>query len=410
TCRLCSSPDLQVALPLVPTPMGDKYVPYERRHEVVDELPLDINICGNCGHLQTSVVANPIVLYKHYLSRPAAVNAGLSDLFRSYCEDLLERFIPKDGGFAVELGSNDGIFSRFLQDRGVKTLGVEPALNLAEQATQAGVRTIPDFFSSELAGRIRAEDGPANVVVANHMLANVDDADDFMKGVRGLLAPEGIFAMQTFYMRDVLQKKLLENFNHEHLSYFYVRSLSLFFERHGMQLFDVQHVPAKGGSIRLFAQLKGGSRAVKPVVHEMIAEEERLGMPHAETYAEIKDFIAGTREQLQRLLGPCRTSGQTVAAYGTSIGATTFTYQYGLGDLIQFYVDDDSYRQNLVSPGLHIPVVAPNALLERKPEYVIMLAPLYADQIIAKNEAYLDQGGTFVLIWPEFAIRQKVAV
>ena len=404
TCSMCASSNLELALPLNPTPVGDKYVPFEHREEVMDMLPLDIYMCRDCGQLQTGVVANPEFIYRHYLSRPAAVNQKLSNDYQEYADQLVERFRPNNDGFVVEIGSNDGIFSRNLQARGMKALGVEPALNLAKQAVEAGLETLPEFFSSELAARIRQEHGPASLVITNHSYSNVADIADAAEGIRSLLDEDGVFSLQTFYTVDVLEKKLLENFNHEHLSYFYVKSMRDFFARHGMEMIDAIRVPAKGGSIRCFMQLAGGPHKVSPAVDELIAYEEKIGMDRIETYKSVTSFIDETKARLHEVLDKAKAEGKKVAAYGTSIGATIFTYQYGLGDYLSFYVDDDPYRQNLVSPGHHIPVVSSYKLLEDKPDYVVILAPLYAENIMKKNQAYKDAGGKFVLIWPEFTI------
>jgi len=183
-----------------------------------------------------------------------------------------------------------------------------------------------------------------------------------------------------------------------------VKSMRDFFARHGMEMIDAIRVPAKGGSIRCFMQLTGGPHKVSPAVEELIAYEEKIGMDKVETYKSVTSFIAQTKAQLHEVLDEAKVGGKKVAAYGTSIGATIFTYQYELGDYLSFYVDDDPYRQNLVSPGHHIPVVSSDKLLEDKPDYVVILAPLYAENIMKKNQAYKDAGGKFVLIWPEFTI------
>jgi|TARA_B100000315_G_scaffold87231_1_gene80005 hypothetical protein len=404
TCSMCSSGDLELVLPLNPTPVGDKYVPYERREEVMDLLPLEIYLCISCGQLQTGVVANPEFIYRHYLSRPAAVNRKLSDDYQEYADDLMRRFRPDGGGFVVEIGSNDGIFSRNLQDRGMRALGVEPALNLAKQATEAGLESLPEFFSSELAAKIRQKHGPASLVIANHSYSNIAEIADAAEGIRSLLDEDGVFSLQTFYTVDVLEKKLLENFNHEHLSYFYVKSMRDFFARHGMEMIDAIRVPAKGGSIRCFMQLAGGPHEVSPAVAELVAYEEKIGMDRPETYKSVASFSETTRKQLHDVLEEAKAQNKKIAAYGTSIGATIFTYQYELGDFLGFYVDDDPYRQGLVSPGHHIPVVSSDALLEEKPDYVVILAPLYAENIMKKNQTHKDSGGKFILIWPEFAV------
>lgn len=406
TCRLCDArlePAENTAIKFVPTPPGDKYVPPERKGEVVETVPLDFMLCPKCGGMQTSAVVDPEFLYRHYLSRPAAVNATLSGAFADYARDLLERF-SKEGGLSVELGSNDGIFSRYLIDNGLRAVGVEPAINLAEQATAAGVQTYPDFFTEELATKIRDEHGAADIMIANHMFANIDDVDQVMRGVDILLGDEGVMSLQTFYMIDVMQKMLLENFNHEHLSYFSVGPLQTFFAKHGFELFEVQRVPAKEGSIRCFIQRKGASRAIHPSVEQLVAEEREFGLRQNETYQSVTAFVTGMRKSLHDALGPHRDAGGKIAGYGTSIGATTFTYQYDLGDVLEFYVDDDPYRQGLISPGYEHPVRPRDALESENVNAVVVLAPLYADKIIANNQEAVDRGTSFLKIWPEFSI------
>lgn len=405
-CRLCGAGlDLETdkAIPLVPTPPGDKYVPSERQGEVIETVPLDIMLCPECGHVQTIAVVDPEYLYRHYLSRPAAVNVGLSGAYADYARDLLVRF-SSDDGLAVELGSNDGMFSRFLMDNGIRAVGVEPARNLAEQATEAGVQTYPEFFTPDLARKIREEHGTADIVIANHMFANIDDVDSVMKGVDELLDAEGVMSLQTFYFLDVVEKMLLENYNHEHLSYFLIGPLQKFFNKHGFEIFEVQRVPAKGGSIRCFIQRGGASRSIDRSVRDAIAAEKALKLNDVATYASVTDFIARLRKDLRARLEPVHADGKQIVGYGTSIGATTFTYQYGLGDLLSCYIDDDPYRQGLISPGFELPVIGREKLDVDNLGAIVVLAPLYADQIIQKNSDLADAKIPFIKIWPEFAV------
>ena len=236
------------------------------------------------------------------------------------------------------------------------------------------------------------------------MFANINDVDGILAGVKRLLRPEGVFVIQVFYLYDVVKSCLLENFNHEHPSYYFVKSLRSFFERNGMELFDVEHVAAKGGSIRCFIQFKGGKNAVTPRVAETIAREEALGLGTLGAYRSLIDHIETTRAEFRKLIEACRKSGKKIAAYGTSIGATIFTYQYDLGDAIEFFVDDDPARHGLLSPGHRIPVLAPEALYEKKPDYVIAMAPLYADLIIAKHKRFSEAGGRFIKFRPKFEV------
>lgn len=404
TCRLCNSVNLESALPLAATPIGDKYLPPERKDETLETIPLDLFLCGDCGHLQTGAVVNPEAIYKHYLSRPAAVNPVLSGAYQEYAEDIITRLQPSPNSLIVEIGSNDGAFLNFFKGKGLRVLGVDPAENLAAAATANGVETIPTFFSSELAGEIKQDKGQASVFITNFAYANMDDLDDVTAGIRELLSPGGVFMFETNYRLDVFQKDLLETINHEHLSYFAVKPLQSFFEKRGMELIGVERVPSKGGSIRCTVQHLGGPHPMSPGVEQLIADENAQGLYDVGFYKQCGTHVRSVREELGGILADATAQGKTVAGYGTSIGATIFIYQLQLGETLRFLVDDDPYRQSLVSPGYHIPVVSAQALSEQQPGYVLILAPLYAKQIMEKNQSYLDQGGRFVVVWPQVQV------
>ena len=405
TCRLCASKDLKLAMAMIPIPVGDKYLPAEQQDETRETIPLDLYLCNGCGHLQLGAVANPDAVFKHYLSRPAAVNPGLSDAFKEYAQGILSDIGPGKDNLIVEIGSNDGAFLNFFKEHGMRVLGVDPAFNLAEAATSMGIPTLPVFFDSGVAQTIMQEHGPATAIVTNFTLASVDDLDDFTRGVAEMLSADGIFMFETQYRVDGFQRHLLETLNNEQLSIFSVKPLDVYFRRQGLELIDVRHMPSKGGSIRCTVQKAGGKRAISPTVQEHLSLEERLGVYDLDFYQPCASHVQTARKEIAQVLSPIKAQGEIVAGYGTSIGATMLAYQLGLGDAIEFFVDDDPYRQNLVSPGYHIPVLAPQALLEKKPDYVLIMAPLYAEQIINKNKAYLDQGGHFITVWPEVEIR-----
>jgi len=403
-CKLCGSNDLKKVLNLSPLPIGDRYVPEADKMKVVERYPLDIMMCGRCGHYQNIGFIKPQLIYEYYLSRPATTNPVLSDMYKSYVDDLLKKYIKKETIFAVEAGSNDGAFIGYLHELGSKVIGVEPSSNLSKQANDRGIYTLNDYFSLELAKKIKKEYGEADCFIANHTFSNIIELGDFVDGVKHLLNDNGVFSMQTHYHLDVIEKNLIENFTHEHLSGFYLKPLVSFFSDHGLEVFDAQRVSAKAGSIRCFVQHFGGAHPISDEVKNIIEYEERIGMDKAERHQSVVNFIDGIKTKLHDLLEDEIKNGKKVAAFGTSIGATTFSYNYDLGSIVSFFVDDDPYRHNLVSPGMHIPVLPSKAIYENKPEYVIILAPLYADIIMEKNSEYLKQGGKFIKIWPEFEL------
>ena len=403
SCKLCKSPDLIKVLGLSPVPIGDRYLPESEQSINLEEFPMDIMMCKSCGHYQNSGFVNPELIYAHYLSRPATTNPVLSDAYKSYVADLLN-LTTKTELFAVEAGSNDGAFVSYLQENGIKVLGVEPSPNLSEQANDRGIPTLNDYFGFNTSKKIKDAYGEADLFIANHTFSNIIDNNDFVKGVKNLLSQQGIFSMQTHYHLSVIEKDLVENFTHEHLSGFYVKPLVSFFDNHGLELFDVKVVPAKEGSIRCFIQHQGGPNKLQQSVADTIAYEESIGMDQINRHDSLISFISTIKSKLHGLLDSEVEKGKTVAGFGTSIGATTFSYNYELGDLLSFFVDDDPYRHNLISPGLKIPVFPSKMIYEKKADYVIIMAPLYADAIMKNNQKYLDEGGTFIKIWPKFEV------
>ena len=405
TCRLCNSVDLKPVMHLEPTPVGDKYLPIEQQEESQETIPLEHNLCSVCDHLQTGFVVNPNAVFKHYLSRPTAVNQVFSDSYREYAEGIFSNINPGPGDLIVEIGSGDGAFLNFFKERGIPVLGIDPAVNLAEAATEFGIQTLPTFFNLKVARDIRAEHGAALVIITNFTLASMDDLDDVIRGIHELLSQNGVLMFETQYRLDGFQKLLLETLNNEQNSIFSVKPLNAYFPRHGLELINVQRVPSKGGSIRCTVQKAEGNRAISPMVKELIDLEDRLDISHDDFFKPCISRIHAVREEMEKVLEDIKLEGKSVAGYGTSIGATNLTYQLGLGDAIEYFVDDDPYRQNLVSPGYNIPVLSPEVLLVQKPDYVLIMAPLYADQIINNNQAFLDQGGHFMEIWPNVRLR-----
>ena len=229
-CKLCKSAKLDNVLQLAPLPIGDRYVPEADKMKVVDTYPLAIMMCQDCGHYQNGVYVNPDLIYGYYLSRPATTNPVLSDIYKEYVNDLLTKYVRKSEVFAVEAGSNDGAFINHFQERGAKVLGVEPS-DLSNQANDNGITTLNSYFGLDCAKKIKKDYGKADFFVANHTFSNIIDLDDFVKGVKHLLAENGVFSMQTHYHLDVIEKNLIENFTHEHLSGFYVKPLRSFFSQ-----------------------------------------------------------------------------------------------------------------------------------------------------------------------------------
>ena len=400
SCRLCGSKDLNVVFELPDTPFGDRYLPQGGGAEFANLIPLEIVQCVVCNNFQTSVVVNVNTMYEHYLSRPGAVNKVLSASYQEYAEhlDKLLDLTPED--LVVEIGSNDGLFVSYFAKKNIRCLGVDPAQNLADVALSRGVKTVSSFFGRSLATQLTNEYGKAKLIVANFMVANVPDLDDFMSGVSALLADDGIYAMETNYVLDVVDKMQLEVVNHEHVTYFSVESLSNFLETHGLEIFRAKRVPSKSGSLRCFIGHKGRKFAVEESVSNAKHFESNFGIFMPSVWQPMAKTIDHVSSAARRYLGG-KNRNETVA-YGSSIGATTLLYSLNIGEYFKALIDDDPYRQELESPGWAIPTVSSDKVFSVpvKAKVCAVLAPRYVSQIVEKNQLALDAGVTFLRVWP----------
>jgi hypothetical protein len=286
----------------------------------------------------------------------------------------------------------------------MRVLGVDPAREIAERATQSGIETLPAFFTPEFSRRIRRDYGPASIVTANNVFANVDDLAGFAEGVRELLAPDGVFVFESFYLADLIQNMVFDFIYHEHLSYYSVRPFLSFFRQLGMELIDVQRISTKGGSLHCTVQRAGGPRAISPSVSEMAAFETNAGIDRPETFKVFAAKIHAVKNHLLSFLDGVKKNGATVVGYGAAVGVTTLTYHFEIGRYLEYLVDDNSAKQGRYSPGLHLPVFPSTVLTERQPDYVIILAWRYAEPVIQKNRVYLERGGRFVVPVPRFRV------
>ena len=401
TCRMCGSSNLILVYQLAPTPIGDAYVTADQLNIFQEKYPIEMFLCRDCGLVQLLDVISPEVLYSDYIYMTSS-SLEMQEHFPKYAKDVVGRIKPAPGALVVDIGSNDGTLLRHFKNNGLQVIWVEPAAEIARTATENGVKTIPGFFTPELALRIRQEQGPASIITANNVYANVDDLFSLTEGIRSLLAPNGVFIFESFYLADVIENKVFDFIYHEHLSAFSVAPVKRFFQQRGMQLIDVQRVPTKGGSLRYTIQLSGAPRSVSPSVQSMLDFEKRIGLYHPETYKAFLREIDRLKQLTLADLKKLKSEGKTIAGYGASITGTTLIYHFDIGEYLDYLIDDNPAKQGRFSPGLHIPVYHPKLLYEHKPDYVLILAWRFAEQIIKKHEAFLNQGGKFIIPVPEF--------
>jgi len=396
-CRLCNSKGLKKIINLKKMPLGDKYA--KKKNQYNELIEINILQCTKCLHMQTSTVPSREKLYKNYLSRPAAVNSNLSNSYKIYAQDLT-KYIKKDE-LICEIGSNDGSFSNFFKLNGYKKIiGVEPAKNLAKKSL---IKTYNNFFGDETCFKILKNfQQRAKLIINNHSLSNISDIRDVFKNVKSLLDRNGVYTIQTFYTVDVFKKFLLENFNHEHLHYFFVTTINNLAKKNGLEVFKVFKINAKGGSIRTYIGHIGDHKIDKSV-SKVIKEEEKY-LKNRKYSNSVEKYIAKNGKKIRDLIK--ENKFKKIVGYGTSIGATTFLTQYKINNKINYLIDDDPFRQKRFSPACNIPTVSNKIISQFKPDVIIVLAPLYFDNI--KNKIVKNFGKQNIIkIWPKALLIKK---
>ncbi len=401
---MCDSDRFELAFSLVPTPPANAFVNADRVGAPQKAFPLDVFFCGACGHVQLLDVVDPRILFEEYVYVSGTSPAFVKH-FKDYAESVWTFAKAQDGALVLDIGSNDGTLLAPFKALGAKVQGVDPARDIAAEATRNGLPTIADFFTVDLARKIVSEQGPAAIITANNVFAHIDDLGGVADAVRAALAPDGVFVFEVSYLLDVVEKTLFDTIYHEHLAYHAVRPLIPFLDRHGLELIEAQRVSSHGGSLRGIAQLKGGPRKRGASVDEALKQEAARGLEKIETYRAFAGQIAALGKALKVELAKAKAEGKTVMGFGAPAKATTLMFHFSLGkDDISAIVDDSPLKQGKFSPGLHIPVVPAKAIETQKPDYLLILAWNFADSIIAKNQDFKARGGRFIVPVPELKV------
>ncbi len=399
TCRCCSSSRLQLLVNLTPVPIVSPNMNVNEGAIKSELAPLDIYVCMDCGFNQLLVVVDPSLIYSNYLYQ-TKISLGLNEHFKSLQDSIVARIGLDKDELVVEFGSNDGTLLSHFKLFGARVQGVDPAVIASQSARDNGIPTKTDFFTSEVAVEVKNSVGHAKVIISNNTMANIDNLDDIWIGVENLLADDGVFVFETQYVLDVYEKNLLDVIYHEHISYFSIKPLSKILPRFGLELFDVELLPTKGGSIRFWIQKAQGSRPIGGAVTELLNYEEKAGLYNGELQAQFLSGLEIIQTKIDEIFEQASKSGGEVAAYGTSVGCAALIHQFSLQHRIKCLFDDSPTKDVIDGPGYSLPVCGPDKLSSHNPQCVLILAWRYADHIVAKHDAYLAKGGKFFVVLP----------
>ena len=403
TCRLRGSSDVSVFLPLAASPIADAYVPKEKLEQSQPLFPMDVWICLNCGHVQLLDVVNPDHIYREYLYITHS-SPGLVDYYREYAHQMAAFASLAKSDLVIDIGSNDGALLSTFQRLGMRVLGIDPARKIAAKATREGIPTIPEFLTPELAAHIRQTHGPAQMVTANNIAANVDDVRSLFESVEILLADKGLFVLESGYWFDIVNNMLFDTIYHEHLSYFSILPLQQFVKSTPFTMVHALHTPSKGGCLRYVFAKRQTSRPVSSQLESMAESESRFGLNTLRTNLAYAERVAQCRCDVRTHLARLRDEGKNIAAYGASNTTTTLFYYFGLAEYIPYIVDDNPIKIGSYSPGLHLPVLSPAVIYERKPDCIFIAAWRFANLIIERHPQYADIGGQWFIPLPEVTL------
>ncbi len=398
-CRSCRKEGLQVFLDLGSSPLADRLLRREDLQLPEPKYPLQVAFCPACALVQILETVAPAELFCNRYPYYSSFSPALLRHSRENVTDLIHSRGLNSRSFVVELASNDGYLLKNYVAGGIPCLGVDPAEGPAEAAVASGVSTLCDFFNVELAEKLRAEGKSADVIHANNVLAHVADTNGFVRGIATLLKDDGIAVIEFPYLKDLVDHVEFDTIYHEHLCYFSITAADQLLRRHGLYLNDVRRLPIHGGSLRLYAEKREN---VRPAVASLLRIEATQAVDRFSYYTDFAQRVMTLKAALLEMLQGLKAGGNRIAAYGAAARATTLINYVGIGkDLIEFVVDRNTHKQGLYMPGQHIPIFGPEKLLREMPDFVLLLAWNFADEILAQQEQYRQSGGRFILPVPE---------
>ncbi|MFW6033744.1 MAG: methyltransferase domain-containing protein [bacterium] len=394
-CRSCGSTSLRPFLSLGKTPLADALVTADQLSCAEPTFPLDVAFCTSCTLVQILEEVPPKQLFvDNYL-----YFSSFSDFLLRHARAHVDRLVTSRGldssSLVVELASNDGYLLRNFLPHGVRVLGVDPAPDQAQAARQAGVPTLQEFFGRDVARRIRHEHGPADVIIANNVMAHVPALNDFVGGIAELLADDGLVTVENPWVKALVDQGQFDTIYHEHLYYYSCGSVDTLVRRHGMALQHVEYFPdLHGGTLRWHI---GRRDEVSPEARRLLDLEQSSGVTTFDYYKDFGRRVEEIRHRLLALLGDLKASGATIAGYGAAAKGSTMLNYTGIGpDLLDYVVDRNTWKQGKYMPGVHVPIRPVEALLEEQPDYVLILAWNFTDEILDQQAEYRRRGGRFV--------------
>jgi SAM-dependent methyltransferase len=401
-CRFCGASLRHTFVDLGMSPLANTYITPAQLNQMEPFYPLHVYVCERCFLVQLEEFASPEHIFRDY-----AYFASYSDTWlrhaQLYVEMAIERFGLDAHSQVVEIASNDGYLLQYFIAKGIPVLGIEPAANVAETAIQKGIPTCVEFFGTDTARRLGAEGLQADLIVGNNVLAHVPNLNDFVRGLKLLLQPNGVITLEFPHLLCLMAENQFDTIYHEHFSYFSFSTVEQIFATHGLTLFDVEELPTHGGSLRIYAghaDDAGTTRA--PRVADLNAREEAAGLTCLDSYLAYNECVKETKRKLLTFLMAAKRAGKCIVGYGAAAKGNTLLNYCGIrSDFIDYTVDRSPHKQGRFLPGTHLPIYHPDKIKETRPDFLLILPWNLVDEITEQMGYIREWGGQFVVPIPE---------
>jgi len=403
-CRFCGATLDGVFADLGSSPLANSYLPPERVNAMEPFYPLRALVCGRCFLVQLEEFETPQRIFSDYAYFSSYSSSWLQHA-RLYAEEMTARLELGDDSHVVEIASNDGYLLQYFHERQIPVLGIEPAANVAKVALQKGIPTLVEFFGRETA-RSLAQDSAADLLLGNNVLAHVPDLNDFVAGMKILLAPGGVITMEFPHLMRLVEDNQWDTIYHEHFSYFSFLTVSRVFEAHGLRLFDVQELPTHGGSLRIFgAHAEDRDKPESDAARELRERERAAGYDQMDTYLGYGQRVQADKRQILSFLVDLKQQGRRIAGYGAPAKGNTLLNYCGVRtDFLDFTCDLNPHKQGHFLPGSHIPIRSPDAIREQRPDVVLILPWNLTEEIVEQLSFIREWGGRFAARTPELKL------
>lgn len=405
-CRFCNSKLNTIFIDLGKSPLANSYL---KENEFDDEkfYPLCAYVCNDCFLVQLEEIVKAENIFSDYAYFSSYSTSWLKHS-QNYVEMITSKLNLTKDNLVIEIASNDGYLLQNFLEKNIPVLGIEPAGNVANSAIEKNVPTIIKFFNSDLASELVSEGKQADLIIGNNVLAHVPCLNDFIKGLKKLLKPNGTITLEVPHLLQLIKNRQFDTIYHEHFSYFSLITLKRIFEEHGFKIFDVEEIPTHGGSLRLYIiHQENTHTTMSENVSCVIEKEKNNYLDDISTYKKFNEEITKLKSDLLNLITEIRSRSKKIICYGAPAkGNTLLNYCNISKDMIEYTVDKNPNKQNLFLPGTHIPIFSPQKFHDTKPDFVLILPWNLQDEIITELEFIKDWGGQFIIPIPEVKIIQ----